>query len=414
MAYCGNCGSPLSEGQHFCPACGHPLGGSPPPAGPAGPPPAPPSQYAPPPYAAPPTYQQPGWTSYPQGSQFVPPPRKSHKGVWISLASVLVVVVVACVLVFVVFRGDIFGGGAGKSPEQTVRSLISAYEHKDVDALFSLIDPQAKDSVLAGQSEDAAKQALKEAAFGAESVAFSGIKMSTNQTSATTATVTLIAGKATVTDENGEKTTSDVSEADQPPTLELVKRDGSWYIDPKSMSLLNGGGASGGTTSTTETSGTGTTTGLPETTTTESEDTTTSAAPTTTTTVADAGGANTPEEVVLGIFQAMEHKDIKSLILLLDPPLLKDVMNGEDLDTFMQTAETQLFDFQSVKFSDIEVKTTYTSDDEATVEVTAGTVTMVDSSGTPQTEDVTESSEPVTLDIFEENGRWYADPSNMF
>ena len=130
--------------------------------------------------------------------------------------------------------------------------------------------------------------------------------------------------------------------------------------------------------------------------------------------VADAGGANTPEEVVLGIFQAMEHKDIKSLILLLDPPLLKDVMNGEDLDTFMQTAETQLFDFQSVKFSDIEVKTTYTSDAEATVEVTAGTVTMVDSSGTPQTEDVTESSEPVTLDMFEENGRWYADPSSMF
>ena len=82
---------------------------------------------------------------------------------------------------------------------------------------------------------------MREAMFeggDVSSVKFSGIKMSTDETGDDTATVTLTAGKLTVTDENGDKDVSDVTEADSPPTIDLVKRDGAWYIDPASMDFV--------------------------------------------------------------------------------------------------------------------------------------------------------------------------------
>ena len=50
--------------------------------------------------------------------------------------------------------------------------------------------------------------------------------------SETTATVTIVEGKVTMSDGDGEDYTEDVSDADEPVSLDLVKRDGSWYIDP--------------------------------------------------------------------------------------------------------------------------------------------------------------------------------------
>jgi hypothetical protein len=63
------------------------------------------------------------------------------------------------------------------------------------------------------------------------SMKFSGIEMSTEITSETTATVTITAGIVTVTDASGETTSEDVKDADSPVTIELVKVDGKWYME---------------------------------------------------------------------------------------------------------------------------------------------------------------------------------------
>ena len=44
---------------------------------------------------------------------------KDKKGLWIGLAAAVVVIAVACVLVFVVFQDQIFGEASG--PEQTIQ-----------------------------------------------------------------------------------------------------------------------------------------------------------------------------------------------------------------------------------------------------------------------------------------------------
>ena len=188
---------------------------------------------------------QPGWSYYPQAERPPSPPGRSRLGMWIGIGAAVVVIAVACGLIFGVFKDDIFGSGGGggsgggaSSPEQAVREFISAYDNRDVDAIFALIDPASISTLLQGQSEDLAKQMLKAAMFGQQSFKFSGIELSTKQTSDTTATVTITAGKLTVTKPDGQEETSDVSEADQPPTVGLVKRDGSWYIDASAIGLF--------------------------------------------------------------------------------------------------------------------------------------------------------------------------------
>jgi hypothetical protein len=59
---------------------------------------------------------------------------------------------------------------------------------------------------------------------------FSGIELSTEMTSDSTATVTVTAGTVTVRDVEGQVTTEDVSEASSPVTIDLVKVDGRWYV----------------------------------------------------------------------------------------------------------------------------------------------------------------------------------------
>jgi hypothetical protein len=449
MAFCANCGSALSEGQRFCPACGRQAGetaagtaggGAPqaavaPPQQPLAPvlqqpplqygaAPAPPSQYyaaqsAPPapPGQYPPQsgYQQPGWAYYPQGQQ-PSAPRRGHKGLWIGLSSAAVIIAVACVLVFVVFRGDIFGGGGASSPEQAVKKLMSAYEKKDVDAIFDLIDPEALSTTLDGQTTEEAKAEMEDAFFGGDSVSsikFSGIKMSSDQTSDTTAIVALTAGEVTITDANGEKTVNEMTDSD---TIGVVKRDGSWYIDPEAMFLGSSGGGvdvSGSTTDTTD-MGPGTTIDAESTSTTLSGDSTSSTTFTTSTAVGGGSGAKTPQEVVMKLFAAMEDKDMQALTALFDPVALEELTGGTSLDEFFGATGSGPFDFQSVEFSGIEVSVDFQDDSTATVTVTEGTVTMTDVDGYTTSENVTESSEPVTFQVLERDGYWYADPSGVF
>ena len=145
MAFCSNCGNALGDGQQFCANCGQPAAQAPaaaaaapqsaqqPTATPQPAAYAPPPAYSAPPatgpgYPPPPPPPGPGYATppgYPPGapqasgqygqSAYGAQPKGSHKGLWIGLSSALLVVVIACVLVFVVFRGDIFGGEGSAS-----------------------------------------------------------------------------------------------------------------------------------------------------------------------------------------------------------------------------------------------------------------------------------------------------------
>ncbi len=59
---------------------------------------------------------------------------------------------------------------------------------------------------------------------------FDGLEFTVEITSPTTATVTLTAGKATITDAAGNKTTEDVKDAEGSSSIEMNKVDGKWYI----------------------------------------------------------------------------------------------------------------------------------------------------------------------------------------
>jgi ketosteroid isomerase-like protein len=233
MPYCGSCGKASEDGQKFCRYCGRPVAQ----AGAAAPLSAAPPALAAPPAPAPPlgpglgaVYPPP--SAYPPGAWSAPQPRRSRKGLLIGLAALVVVVAVACVLAFVVFKG---GGGAASAPEQTVKRLFTAMENKDLDAVLDLMDPQLKASMPTGDALQAAKEEMRQTMFDYKSIKFSGIKMSTEMASETTATVTITAGSATRTDSDGQTTTEDVKDADTPATVDLTKQDGSWYLESSSL-----------------------------------------------------------------------------------------------------------------------------------------------------------------------------------
>ncbi|OFW58185.1 MAG: hypothetical protein A2133_00755 [Actinobacteria bacterium RBG_16_64_13] len=305
----------------------------------------------------------------------------------------MLVIAVACVLVFVVFSDDIFGGGAGKTPEQTVNRLLRAMENEDVDALFDLLDQEALSEVLGGISAEAAKEMIGSAMFSDESVKFSGIKMSTDDTGDTTATVTITEGTVTVKDSDGVETSEDVQDADEPVTFDLVKKDGKWYLDANSLSSL-GGDSSGSsiddTTVTTE--GTTTTDGGPV--------------------ITGQGTASSPEEAVEQFLSAMEDQDMVAVLTVMDPLTIEDAL-GVPLEQAEQLLAGELFNYDSLEFSGIKLSSEKTSDTTATVTITAGTVTITDSYGTT-TEDVRDADEPVYFDMLEIDGFWYIDPYGLF
>jgi hypothetical protein len=241
MANCTSCGSPIAEGQAFCAKCGQPVGAgavapAAPPAPPTPPAPAPApvvppqSQYQPPP----PPYGQPAYgpgPGYPPGAW--QPPRKSKKGLWIGLAAALVVVAVAAILVFVVFWGQISGGGSS-GPEQAVEKLLSALENKDIDAFMNTMAPGAIEELTGGiLSADEAKAMLADELFTYEQMKFEDLKMDSEITG-DAATVTITGGRVTIT-ENGDTTSEDVLDSDTPVEFSVTKQDGKWYVDPSTF-----------------------------------------------------------------------------------------------------------------------------------------------------------------------------------
>mgnify|MGYP000859082761 FL=1 len=276
MAFCANCGKPLGEDAKFCAKCGQPTGqamvaaeaaaveasvdqavtpvtdaaaATPepfaeriapgPPAAPeavAPPPPPPPAQaYAQAPPPPPPGFAQvpAGGTPYAQAPYGEPPRRRSLKWLWIGLAALAVIAAIVCVLVFVVFDGD--GGGGASEPEKVVTRLLDAMEDGDIDTVFDVMDPEMLGSEFGDEFLDMAKEAMRQEMFSEGSIEFSGIKMETEETGEDTATVRIVDGKVTMTDEDGESETEAVSEAEEPVEFNMVRREGKWYLDPTSM-----------------------------------------------------------------------------------------------------------------------------------------------------------------------------------
>ena len=160
---------------------------------------------------------------------------KDKKGLWIGLAAAVVVIAVACVLVFVVFQDQIFGGSS--EPEQTIEDMFTAMENKDLDAFFALMDPQGIEQLESTglMTEDDLKTLLGEQLTGYESMKFENVEMETEiSEDGQNAVVTVVRGTMTVV-ADGETTMEKAEDTGEPQQYYLVNRDGKWYMDLMSM-----------------------------------------------------------------------------------------------------------------------------------------------------------------------------------
>jgi hypothetical protein len=274
MAYCAKCGNPLVEGQQFCATCGQRAAD-----GEAAAPPA--ATPAPMPVASPSTPAvPPGWsyTPEPQAGPGGYPPgqnRRSLKWLWITIAAVVVVAAVTCAAVLVpsheetkttastiaavvvttegtgstadtttggttasTSSGTTASTGSGSTaatPEEAVRKVFDAMEKKDIDAYFAMFDPVALEDALQGISIEDVKAEVGASMFDYKSMKFSDLELSTEMTSDTTATVTVVGGTVSITDLYGATESEDVTAAGESVFFDFIKRDGAWYLDPISM-----------------------------------------------------------------------------------------------------------------------------------------------------------------------------------
>jgi len=160
---------------------------------------------------------------------------KDRMGLWIGLAAAAVVIAVACVLVFVVFQDQIFGGAS--EPEQTLEDMFTAMENKDLDAFFALMDPQGIEQLESTglMSEADLKTLLGEQLTGYESIEFENVEMETEiSEDGQNAVVTVVRGTLTMVAE-GKTTVEKAEDTGEPQEYYLVNRDGKWYMDIMSM-----------------------------------------------------------------------------------------------------------------------------------------------------------------------------------
>lgn len=225
MAFCSKCGGPLGDGAAFCPSCGQPAG-----AAASGQPTA---ATPPPPAGSPYGAQSPYAQGYPQPEWGGRSKKKSRVGLWIALAALVAAIVVACILVFVVFHDDIFGGGAS-TPEAAVGNLLDAMEDGDIDAVFATMDQEALFEYVDEEDLDEFKEAMGAEMLEGGSMKFNDLEMTTTMDGEDAATVAITGGTVTM-EYDGEEYTEDVSDADEPVEFDVIKRDGSWYVDPMAL-----------------------------------------------------------------------------------------------------------------------------------------------------------------------------------
>jgi hypothetical protein len=135
--------------------------------------------------------------------------------------------------------------------------------------------------------------------------------------------------------------------------------------------------------------------------------TTAQTAPPTSTTATAASDAANVEEAVRAVFAALENQDVDALLGVMDPTILGVLPTGEALDAAKAAIKAELAAMGTMKFSGVEMKTEMTSPTTATVTLTAGIVTVTDASGQVTSEDVKDSTSPVTIDLVLQNGQWY-------
>ncbi len=129
------------------------------------------------------------------------------------------------------------------------------------------------------------------------------------------------------------------------------------------------------------------------------------------------GGKGGPEEVAANFLKAMEDKDLKLLKSTIAPSSLEYLESmlvyGDygDIDEFFE--DMFFSNYESMKFTGVKYKTTMEEEDEATVEIVEGKVTMVDEYGEETTEDVQDAETPAELKMVREDGKWYLDLMNM-
>ena len=123
-----------------------------------------------------------------------------------------------------------------------------------------------------------------------------------------------------------------------------------------------------------------TTTSEVSSTTSDAPDTTTSSEATSST-VNGGGLAETPEEAVLTLFQAMEDKDFEAFFGLMDPAAVEEVLGGLPLEQFKEYMGEEMWPWESMEFSGIKLEAEETGDDSATVTVVEGIATLTDFDG---------------------------------
>jgi hypothetical protein len=189
---CSSCGHEIKDGSSFCTNCGAQLGSPPPPG---------------------------GKTS------------RSWKPILVTGSVLVVVVVVVLVLVFTVFTGDGEDGpSVGSSdPEAAVEAFLAAIEDQDVDALVEAIDPGFIDD-LKGEYGQQYKELLDGFFLLLVPVDFniSGLEFET-EIDESAATVRVVAGTVTYTDEAGNEVSEDFTDI-AVVDYELVEVDGKWYV----------------------------------------------------------------------------------------------------------------------------------------------------------------------------------------
>jgi hypothetical protein len=120
--------------------------------------------------------------------------------------------------------------GEAKEVEKVVRMFFKAMEDQDWGKFIDLMDPELMGALPGGEGRDAAIAAIGLSLSGLGKMEFDGLEFKVEMTSPTTATVTLTAGKATITDAAGNETTEDVKDAEGSSSIEMKKVDGKWYI----------------------------------------------------------------------------------------------------------------------------------------------------------------------------------------
>ncbi len=264
--YCPECGKDIGPDSRFCPFCGKALSAEGEPAAtgtgggaqsPATPPAAPPPPFpaqdaaAPPPTAsqppsevyaptAPQTYTSPGAVPpTPAGPTAQPaaydtPGKKSPLPWILGILGAAVVAAAVLVLVFVVFKGD--GGKTDtKAMERPVLDFFESLEKKDAKMLVGVMEPdfvkEFKDLLGKGLVEFLDEYFLAQAP---DDLHFDIRKMKTEVQGEGRASVKIIEGTMTYTDEYGDRVSEEASDADM-DSYEVVKVGGKWYLSEDTL-----------------------------------------------------------------------------------------------------------------------------------------------------------------------------------